>query len=328
MPELQLPSGDGGRNTLLTRLFEKYNALPAAERPIPTELFDRLKTTHRAWQPLMTSHRTATSTQSSSVTELTKAQATATMYVSHYFQVFNLAVRRGVYQPADRALFGLPTSTADLPTLGSEAALTTWLTNIATGDAALTAAGRPAMVNPSAAEVAAKGADFDQQLTIRNAGVTGKTQSLGEVETLRPQVDELFEDIYAEVKHRNRKLSRSQWRDIARTHGFRFTNQRGEHPEGRYEDSLAPAELREVYEGAFDAAIRLRLRNHGLTAWEIALAPDHDAFPAGRGLRVDPGQEIRCGLPELGNIADRHLILRNLSASQTGAWEVEFEAPA
>lgn len=326
MPEIQFPSGDGSRATLLDRLFAKFNAQAPADRLIPAELFDRLKITHKDWQPLLAGRQAATGIRSGSTTDLTKAQTTATMYVSHYLQVFNLAVRRGEYPPADRALFGLPTSTAELPALDSEAALGTWLTNIASGDAALVAAGRPAMTNPSAAEVAAKGAAFKTQLSTRDTAVIDKSKTASELDEQRPVVDELLEDIYAELKHKHRKLAAPKWREVARTYGFRFTNHRGEDPEGRYEGALAAGELREVYEGVFDATTRLRLRNAGLTPWEIALGPDHDAFPAGRGVRLDPGQEMHCGLPELGNIANRHLLIHNLAPNQTGAWEVEFEA--
>lgn len=324
MPEIQLPTSDNGRATLLDQLYTTINAQPAAERPITDELFTQLKNARTAWQPLMTTVRQATQGQGKAVGNLAPARATAALFVSHYLQVFNLGVRRGRYQAADRALFGLPTASAELPDLGTEADLTTWLTNIASGEAALVAAGQPAMANPSAAEVAEAGAAFATQLAARGSSGTTKVQALGQLAPQRDTVDEVLADVYAELKHRHRKLTPPQNRALARTYGFRFTNHRGEQPEGRYAGSVAAAELLEVYEGHFGPTLTVVLRNPGLTAWEVGLAAT-DTSAAPLAVRVAAGTELRLPAADLGNLGHSYLLLRNLSPDQQGQWEVVFE---
>ncbi len=323
MPEIQLPVSDAARTFLLDRLFTTLSALAPADRPIPADTYDGLVAARTAWAPVATEYRAATSAQRGDVGRLTPARAKALLFVSHYLQVFNLAIRRGVYEPADRALFGLPVDSADLPPLYADQLLTSALTSIAQGNAVLAAGGRPAMTNPTAAEVAAAGTAYQTLLQTRASRGEDTVAASTGVEKLRPVVDEALADVYAELKHRHRKLTPAQWRTIGRTYGFRFTNARDEKPEGRYTGPVAAGELVEVYEGVFGADLRVHLRNPGLTDWEIGLAPTDDALPA--PVLVKAGAEVILKAADLGNLADRNLLIRNRSTDQLGEWDVTFE---
>jgi hypothetical protein len=88
------------------------------------------------------------------------ALANCRIYDSHYFQVFNLGVARGIYPASARTFYGIDASDDKVPILTKENDVKHWAQAIVTGDAARVAAGGAAMTNPTAAEVGLKLADY------------------------------------------------------------------------------------------------------------------------------------------------------------------------
>jgi hypothetical protein len=75
------------------------------------------------------------------------------MHVSHFLQVLNLGIARGVYPASARTFFGLDANQEQLPPLNKENDVVQWALQIKSGDAARVTAGGAAMVNPTAAQV-------------------------------------------------------------------------------------------------------------------------------------------------------------------------------
>jgi hypothetical protein len=78
------------------------------------------------------------------------------MYISHYFQVFNLGVARGVYPATARTFYGIDANDDRVPNLSKENDVSHWAQAVVKGDTARVAAGGTAMVNPKTTEVDAK----------------------------------------------------------------------------------------------------------------------------------------------------------------------------
>ena len=136
------------------------------------------------------------------------------MLCSHYLQVFNFGVERGVYPKAARAFFGLDTETGVLPDLITDADAEQVGKNIATGEADLLSATLPAMINPSAAEVATALTNFRTQLTKHSNGSQDLDAAQEAAEALVPEADKVIKKIYDEAEaHYNEEEPESQRAD-------------------------------------------------------------------------------------------------------------------
>jgi len=71
----------------------------------------------------------------------------------HYFQVFNLGIRRGKFPVAARAFYGIDASDTHIPVIRKKNDALYWSQEIVTGDAERVAAGGAAMTNPDADEI-------------------------------------------------------------------------------------------------------------------------------------------------------------------------------
>ena len=93
----------------------------------------------------------------------------AMMFISHFFQVFNLGIARGKYEADERAFFGIDVGSKAVPPLGNEANVIMQGKNIHDGDALRMAIpGAAAMANPTTAEVDTKFGDWKTKNNIQN----------------------------------------------------------------------------------------------------------------------------------------------------------------
>jgi hypothetical protein len=112
-----------------------------------------------------------------------------------------------------------------VPALATRADRQRWADKVRLGEAAAVAAGYPAMLNPTAAEVEEKRAQAETEADELNA-----------VRALRPQAIELAHDLIEELRHSTRKLEPGTARDVLRSYGVEFDYLPGEAP-----DAAVPA---------------------------------------------------------------------------------------
>jgi hypothetical protein len=152
------------------------------------------------------------------------------MFISHFFQVFNLGVERGIFAAGDRVFYGLDANQTEIPSLGQESEIIFWSGKIATGDADRMAASATAvpMVNPTPAEVAAVHVDF---LTKHSDQSTKKDTFDTEQEDVAALFDDalaLVEDIWDEVEFTYRHEDPPSKRRKAREWGVVYETRPGE----------------------------------------------------------------------------------------------------
>ena len=165
-------------------------------------------------------------------TDATKAYETAKdtlgLYVSHFFQVFNFGVARGDYSPGERSYFGMDANQEQLPDLDDEANLEFWANKVVSGDADRVAAGKVAMTNPTAADVALKITDYTNakgaQTTLKDA----TQQEQADVNALYQPAKLLVTDVWDTVEFFFRKLDKPTLRRRAREWGVVYINNPGE----------------------------------------------------------------------------------------------------
>jgi hypothetical protein len=125
------------------------------------------------------------------------------------------------------AFYGLPLDGAlPQPTTYEE-----WLTlaeRAVSGDAAAVAAGHPAMVNPSAAELGGVVATARQETADVAPADLAYDEAQAAVAELRPQVDAAITDVVAELRFALRRLDPPSQRRVLRRYGARFRYLEGE----------------------------------------------------------------------------------------------------
>ena len=149
---------------------------------------------------------------------------------------------RDFWEVGKRMVFRKKLSTALLAYYGlgqdgsvpKSAADTSWLdfaAQIVKGDAEAVVAGYPAMINPSAAEVAAQLTLAQTEANQVGGSDRAYDQAQEAVATLRAEADALIQEIMEQLRFTLRKKDEASQRRIMRSYGAKFTYANGETPD-------------------------------------------------------------------------------------------------
>lgn len=241
MPTYEAPRGDVQR---LAFLQSAYNAgvkdRSSGNHYLSAELLAQINTLLPAYQGAYEKVSSQLSQRTKEVRERNEAVAVLQTYVRDFWEVLRRRVAR-LNQPAEVLQF------YQLPLDGTNPSLTTyseWLNMgqlIVRGETAAVAAGYPAMSNPTAAEVQTMltraQAEADDVSGADRAYDTAQELVAG----LRPQADELVQEVMDELRFQLRKKDAAGQRRIMRTYGATFRYLPGE-PEEIEEATPTPAE--------------------------------------------------------------------------------------
>ena len=172
----------------------------------------------------------ALSAQSAATNVVEAAQPRMKIFISHFFQVFNLGITRGVYTADQRAHYMLNVNQVDLPRLRTEQEIATWGGRIVTGDAARVAAGGAAMANPSAAQVGAEHTLFVAAQGDQSTKKDAYDNEQEDVLEMNEECDDLIDDIWDECEFTFRKNTPPSKRRKCREYGVVYVPNPGEAP--------------------------------------------------------------------------------------------------
>lgn len=153
----KLPESAAGRLTALQAGKERKDAIPAPPViPYTANTITRLDTFYPIHKAKVEAMEAALVAQTNITATVKAARGDAEMYISHFFQALQNAIRRGVYDASVRGYYGLDINDGTVPPLKSEAEITYWGGKAATGEAARIAAGGTAVPFPTIGEVNTK----------------------------------------------------------------------------------------------------------------------------------------------------------------------------
>lgn len=230
MPRIYRPQSNFERLEALEAAKTKADATPAADLAFSADTLTRLNSFLPVFRTEVQQVGSALSAQTAATVIANAAKANTRMHISHFFQVFNLGVQRGVYTAQERAYFNLDVNSADLPRLVTEQEIATWGQRVATGDAARIAAGGAAMSNPTAADVATAYTAYIAAQSDQSTKKDAYDHEQEDVNALDHDADELIADIWDEVEFTFRKESAPSKRRKAREYGVRYIPSPGEAP--------------------------------------------------------------------------------------------------
>jgi hypothetical protein len=240
MPFRQLPQSDAQRTKAFEEAQKKLDSLNPTDVPaISSDTIAALTAFLPTWLQEVDERESALGVQVIATTAEDAQQARVAQFISHFIQVFNLAVARGKYAAGDRKHYHLEANQEEVPKLTQESDLTHWGGNLIRGEAARIAAGGVPMQNPN---IAAVEAEFNTWTALTEAQTNTKDTYEAEqkdVKNLRPDADSLILDIWDEVEFAFRREDAPNKRRKAREYGVVYVSRPGEEPE----EGVLPAEV-------------------------------------------------------------------------------------
>ena len=237
MPYRQLPSTIIGRINVLESTQQKLSSTPQTQWAVSTETQQQLSLLYPQFRQEIGERQEQFARQTAASASENQQETVLRRYVSHFIQVFNLAVERGTFSPTDRLFYGLDASQSELPKLTTQQELITWAKNLIEGEEKRLAkneegkSSAKAMSNPRINEVEN---ELNKYLELSNAQSAEKQAFDAEnkdVLAMLPEIDELIRDIYDEVEFYYRKETPANKRKLAREWGVVYVSRKGEDPE-------------------------------------------------------------------------------------------------
>lgn len=196
----RLPQTDASRSKALTKAKAKQDSIPAANQFLTTSTETRLDAIQPVFKEAMQRRGVALADQVGATAGMSQSFVKARVYVSQFFQVFNLGVARGKYPLSHRAYYQIDTSSDSVPSLNSHQDVAFWGENIETGDAARIAAGGDAMANPSAAEVKDEVDNFIEKNNEQSVLKDVYDHQQEAVAALHEETDKVIKKVWDEVE--------------------------------------------------------------------------------------------------------------------------------
>ena len=180
--------------------YNKLNSLLPADNPLSAATSSRLATGLSQMNAKMEAVMLAKAAYNANTVIKNEAQMDCFIYASHFFQVFNLGVKRGVYSAVQRDFFKLPIDSDALPDMDKSADLRLWAKRIVDGDPLRITAGGAAMSNPTTAEVSSRYTNFNTLFTDQSNLKDALDAAQEALEAILPEIDRVIKKVWDELE--------------------------------------------------------------------------------------------------------------------------------
>ena len=229
MPFRRMPATDNQRTAALSAAKHKLDNTAVQLRPLSAATITALNQFLPIWNNENTQRAGSLSVQTQATVVHMEKLDTLRVLVSHFIQVFNLAVARGKYSVTQRPILGLDMNAESVPNLGREADVFLWAQKLIAGETIRIAEDEnSAMQNPEIAELSAVFTAAQASLAAQSLAKDNLDAEQEDVDDLRPQADALIRDIWDEVEFFHRRESAAGLRANAREWGVFYAQRPGE----------------------------------------------------------------------------------------------------
>ena len=210
----------------ISKMDQKMAGVAPADRPFSVSSWTRYQDNRTIFLNELQEYQNSTSVQKLATDTAIASWTKLYKHVSHYFQVLNLAIERGVFPASVRSFYGL--ADGKNPTLNTDADLTSWSAKIKTGDAARVAAGGTPMFMPSAAEVETTRTGFNTDQQAQADAKLSNIKEQADVAKVFENMVKAIMDLYAQLEFAYRDESIGYIHNVIREYGMQFINNAGE----------------------------------------------------------------------------------------------------
>ena len=201
MPYRRLPNTDIARVHSLQSALQRAQIVGFNEQVLPYKLQSEIQQFLPQLENAVLQSKENYTSKVSANKQYRHIVQNARMYISHFIQVFNLAVIRGEIKKEQKRLYGLDPDDNSVPDLSTEEYLTEWGKKIIEGEQKRTAAGGFAIYNPSISKVKVHYDIFCEHQQGHQFRIQTTQRVQTDLGTLRRQADALIVQIWDTVEH-------------------------------------------------------------------------------------------------------------------------------
>jgi len=145
----RLPNTDQARITALTSIADLENNYGFHDLPLSNSLVDMAKTQLHTFKNTVNLHRQAVEMWQEGNKKYREILKNLTVYITHFVQVYNMAILRGELKKEGRAYYNIDIEDDTLPDLSSEDNILDWGQRLTEGERQRTLNGGSPMTNPT-----------------------------------------------------------------------------------------------------------------------------------------------------------------------------------
>lgn len=240
MPYRTTIQTDAGRITFMERCLMQHGNDKTAGKPlISDECFQSMSQLLPQFKGLVEQRGKEAADRIPAVEAKDKAKSLASLWISHFFQVFHLWIKRDLHDDGLLKYYATDMQAHNTSALYTDDEVLLWGDRLLKGEVQRTAAGGAPMANPSAAQFQPIYDDYKAKLQAVQKEKMELDVAAEAVDKLRPAVDEAIGDAVAELEFNLRKKTAPGQRRVMRLYGVTYTYRPGEAPE---EETTTPDE--------------------------------------------------------------------------------------
>lgn len=201
MPYRRLPNTDAARISALEKALRMELIQTPDRQPASFKILNEARVVLNKYKAAVQQFRYHYDEMCKSNKQFQPVVKMARLYISHFIQVFNMAVQRNEIKAEYKLLYNLDPNDHSLPDLASENDLVTWGHNIIEGEnRRLARQGGSPIYNPTIAKVKVHYDIFIESRYTRDRYKKQMQRSLDNLNLLRQEVDAIILDIWNQVE--------------------------------------------------------------------------------------------------------------------------------
>lgn len=229
MPYRRIPMSMGAKRSVLRKFDIHVNSIQKDKIFLSDELLARYSKLKPIINIELAEYDEAAGYHTGATNEKEVAFINLERNVSHFIQVLNMGVSRGLFTPKDRKMYGLEEKSSSLPRLIAIGEVCNWAERLFFGEQnRLKKEGTVPMTNPSAKEVESALVIFNKLECSQSVAKDHLLKEQQDIMDMEPEIDELIRDIWDEVEFHYRKLPAARKRHYARQWGVVYVSRTGE----------------------------------------------------------------------------------------------------
>jgi len=228
MPYRRLPNTDAARLRALRIAEEKGKEIPPFKLAFSQTTYNKLISFLPHFEKSYIETRKAYQLQVEKNKEYINLLKKARIYISHFIQVFNMAIQRGELSPSERKYFNIDEDDNTVPDLNSEEDVLKWGELIINGEYKRMQDRKALITNPTIAVVKVRYEKFKEAYYYQKTLQKNFKRLHDNLEVLRKEADEIISNIWDEVENYYKNLPAEEKRSLCKEYGIIYVYRKEE----------------------------------------------------------------------------------------------------